>query len=169
MAPDFVRSWGFVLAMSLRGGYIVPLFGSEETSPDRLFFMGGVDSLRSYAFDTLMPQDIANTLEDVAVDVREETLAKVKVRGGNVFINPRLELRIPITAIFQTGIFLDSGNLWFDRADVDPTQLRYGLGAGVRIATPIGPLAFDYGFNLFPRWWEKEDGPGAFHFSIGLF
>ena len=44
--------------------------------------------------------------------------------------------------------------------------LRYALGAGLRIGTPIGPLAFDYGFNLIRRPWEDV---GAFHFSIGLF
>jgi outer membrane protein assembly factor BamA len=56
--------------------------------------------------------------------------------------------------------------------------LRYAVGTGVRIGTPIGPLVFDYGFNvhrvldeLYPeranqRLWEDI---GAFHFSIGLF
>ena len=59
-----------------------------------------------------------------------------------------------------------------------PFDLRYAVGTGLRIATPIGPLVFDYGFNvdrvlddLFPkrdnqRFWEDI---GAFHFSIGLF
>ena len=46
-------------------------------------------------------------------------------------------------------------------------QLRYALGAGLRIATPIGPIALDYGINLDRRaTWEDF---GAFHFSIGLF
>ena len=161
--------WRFVLAVSLSGGYIVPLRHASQTYPDRLFFMGGVDTLRSYALDTLMPQDFANALDDVPLDEQKAELSEYKVRGGNVFVNPRLELRIPITSIFATAVFLDSGNLWFDRDSVDPTELRYAVGAGVRVGTPIGPLAFDYGFNLFPRWWEKEDGPGAFHFSIGLF
>lgn len=161
-----------VLAASLRGGYIVPLISSEETYPDRLFFMGGVGTLRSYALDTLMPQDIADYLVELG-DTPEgrEELFKAQVRGGNVFINPRVELRIPLTQVLQTGVFLDMGNLWFDRASFDPLALRYGLGAGVRVNTPIGPLAFDYAFNLFPRWWEVNEqlGPGAFHFSIGLF
>jgi len=58
-------------------------------------------------------------------------------------------------------------------------QLRYATGSGVRIGTPIGPLVFDYGFNVErvldaldlrrverPRYWEDI---GAFHFGIGLF
>jgi outer membrane translocation and assembly module TamA len=44
--------------------------------------------------------------------------------------------------------------------------LRYTAGAGVRVSTPVGPLALDYGINLDRR--PNEDF-GAVHFSIGLF
>jgi outer membrane protein insertion porin family len=37
---------------------------------------------------------------------------------------------------------------------------------GLRVNTPVGPLALDYGVNLDPRYYEDF---GAFHFSIGLF
>ena len=100
------------------------------------------------------------------------------IRGGDAFINPRLELRIPLSGSVQTAMFLDSGNLWRKPDLVNPSKLRYAVGSGLRIGTPIGPLVFDYGFNvdrvldkLFPyrtrqRFWEDI---GAFHFSIGLF
>ncbi len=60
------------------------------------------------------------------------------------------------------------GNVWTDATKVrlDADFLRYGLGPGLRVPTPIGPIAFDYGFNLNRRAWEDI---GAFHFSIGLF
>jgi outer membrane protein insertion porin family len=70
-------------------------------------------------------------------------------------------------------VFVDAGNLWKDPATVDLFNFRFAAGAGLRIVTPIGPLALDYGINLgnvqsglrrYP--WE---GFGAFHFSIGLF
>jgi outer membrane protein assembly factor BamA len=95
-----------------------------------------------------------------------------------VFINPRTELRIPLSANVQTALFIDAGNLWTDPTRIEPLRLRYAAGSGLRISTPIGPLVFDYGFNvervldrLFPdrpnqRFWEDI---GAFHFSIGLF
>ena len=82
-------------------------------------------------------------------------------------LNPRAELRIPLLGIWQTGVFLDTGNLWVDTDSVfDEFRLRYSAGAGIRIDTPVGPLALDYGINLDPRPWEDV---GAFHFSIGLF
>ena len=45
----------------------------------------------------------------------------------------------------------------------------------MRVETPIGPLAFDYGVNL-SRLFSGAENPrrtyedfGAFHFAIGLF
>jgi outer membrane protein insertion porin family len=83
-----------------------------------------------------------------------------------VYINPRLELRIPLGSTWEGGLFLDSGNVWVDPKNFDPLVLRYAGGAGIRIGTPIGPIAFDYGINLIKRPWEDR---GNFHFSIGLF
>ncbi len=100
------------------------------------------------------------------------------IRGGDVFVNPRVELRVPLTESVQTALFLDSGNLWADPDSIDVSKLRYAIGSGVRIGTPIGPLVFDYGFSVErvldkfdssrqrQRYWESL---GAFHFSIGLF
>jgi outer membrane translocation and assembly module TamA len=105
-------------------------------------------------------------------------LSDVVIRGGDVFVNPRAELRIPMGNTVQTAVFIDAGNLWTDPSRVRPLDLRTAAGSGLRVATPIGPLVFDYGFNiarvldhLFPkrdnqRYWEDI---GAFHFSIGLF
>lgn len=155
---------GLALALSLSAGYNLQLSSESKTYPDRLFFLGGVDSLRSFLIDSLVPEDRAKKVPRGVSDPVE--LAKyVPIRGGDVAINPRAELRIPITEVFQTGIFLDTGNVWVDPAQIDAT-LRYALGAGLRVSTPIGPLAFDYGFNLLRRSWEDV---GAFHFSIGLF
>jgi outer membrane protein insertion porin family len=100
------------------------------------------------------------------------------IRGGDVFLNPRAELRIPLTSSVQTALFLDAGNLWTQPDQIQPFRLRYAVGSGLRISTPIGPLVFDYGFNLHSILDELRANPekkrtwedlGAFHFSIGLF
>jgi outer membrane protein assembly factor BamA len=161
---------GAALAMSLSGGYNVQLDENSRTYPDRLFFLGGVDSLRAFLADSLVPEDFAQRIdydEDHIMDpTKRFTIDDVAIRGGDIFLNPRIELRIPINETFQTGIFLDTGNLWRDPEEIDLFALRYAAGAGLRITTPIGPLALDYGINLIPRDWEDF---GAFHFSIGLF
>jgi outer membrane protein assembly factor BamA len=166
---------GLAIAASMRWGFNQQLRDDSQTYPDRLFFMGGVDSIRGFLQDSLIPEDIAQQLLDESSGLG---LNQVVIRGGDSFINPRLELRIPLSGNVQTGLFLDTGNLWRDPQEVDPLRLRYAIGSGLRIGTPIGPLVFDYGFNvervldqLYPeranqRFWEDI---GAFHFSIGLF
>lgn len=175
-ASGYVRltQRGLSLAASLRAGRIVQsgLVPGSKTYPDRLFFLGGVDSLRGFFQDALVPQDLADRILNeenqamVASDPSKLTVDRIALRGGNVYVNPRLELRIPMSGIFEAGIFLDAGNLWVDPASFDLFDLRYAAGAGLRISTPIGPIAFDYGINLDRRPWEEF---GAFHFSIGLF
>ncbi len=152
---------GIALAVSVGVGANVQLTSGSRTYPDRLFYLGGFDSMRSFLADSVVPQDVAEK-----VDAGELRIEEVAVRGGDFSWNPRVELRLPLTGTFALGVFLDTGNLWVDPLAFNPIKLRYGLGAGLRITTPIGPLAFDYGFNLDPYEWEDV---GALHFSIGLF
>ncbi len=166
---------GVSLAVSFQWGYIQHLTSNSRTYPDRLFFMGGVDTIRGYLQDSLVPQDIADQLLDPSSGL---SIDAVVLRGGDVFLNPRLELRIPLGGSVSTALFVDSGNLWSDPTNMNPAQLRYAVGTGLRIGTPVGPLVFDYGFNVErvldafdsesegERYWEDI---GAFHFSIGLF
>jgi outer membrane protein assembly factor BamA len=152
---------GMALALSLAGGAIVHLDSASQTYPDRLFFLGGVDSIRAFLADSVVPEDVAQRILNKALEVSD-----VGIRGGDLYVNPRLELRVPLNDTFALGVFLDTGNVWVDPASFDPLALRYAVGPGLRIATPVGPLALDYGFNLDRRPWEDV---GAFHFSIGLF
>jgi len=166
---------GLALAVSVRGGVIDQLIKDSRTYPDRLFFLGGADSIRGFSQDSLIPEDIAEQLLDPASGL---SVNEVVIRGGDAFLNPRAELRIPLTGEVQTALFVDSGNLWTDPTLIDPLDLRYAAGTGIRIATPIGPLVFDFGLNvervldqIYPdrtrqRTWESI---GAFHFSIGVF
>jgi outer membrane protein insertion porin family len=157
-----------VIALSLSAGYNLQLDSESKTYPDRLFFLGGVDSLRAFLVDSVVPEDIAQRIinGERGPDGERLTVDDVPIRGGDVALNPRAELRFPLTLPLQGGIFLDTGNLWVDPSGIDLFVLRYAAGAGLRIGTPIGPLALDYGINLIRRPWEDF---GAFHFSIGLF
>lgn len=166
---------GLALAVSFRGGFVDQLIKDSRTYPDRLLFLGGADSIRGFSQDSLIPEDIAERLLDPS---RRLEVSEVVIRGGDAFVNPRAELRIPLTGNVQTAVFVDAGNLWTDPRRVNPLSLRYSAGSGLRVSTPIGPLVFDYGLNadrvldeIFPsrerkRTWESI---GAFHFSIGVF
>jgi len=190
------------LAGEIRLGLNVQTTGGSTTYPDRLFFMGGEDSIRGWLQDTFVPQDyadrIAQSQNPIQISARRIgakgvpwgtlptaginplfTINDVALRGGNLMVNPRLELRIPIKAPLETVLFGDAGNLWSDPRypfeHLDSFSLRYSAGTGIRLQTPIGPIAVDYGVNLsrlFSATSNVErtyEDPWEFHFAIGLF
>jgi outer membrane protein insertion porin family len=162
----FKLPWRFTLALSLGAGYNLQLTADSKTYPDRLFFLGGVDSVRSYLADSLIPEDQASKIKGADTSL-------ITIRGGDFMLNPRVELRMPITEFVQLGAFVDAGNVWTDPTQIkNPLQLHYGVGPGLRLITPVGPVAFDLGINPSTRLWEISDPfpfGWAFHFSIGLF
>jgi len=176
---------GVVLALQLRGGRIFAVDQRSATYPNRQYFLGGVDSLRGYLQDALIPEELATLLER---DASGRASPGAVYRGGDAFMLARAELRFPIVGSLGGGAFLEAGNVWADARNFDPFDLRPTAGLGIRLATPVGPLAFDYGFVLLRRSLPVSsceavsstsarlcaaDVPfepvGAFHFSIGLF
>jgi outer membrane protein assembly factor BamA len=191
---------GLALALSYRAGAVSQTLPDKKNSagvlvqcsrtyPDRLFFLGGVDTVRGFAQDSMVPEDVAQQLLDDAEAYHVSStpaqsngdgldISDVVIRGGDAYVNPRAELRIPLTDSVQTALFVDAGNLWTDPTKLELFDLRYATGSGLRVSTPIGPLVFDYGFNVDrvldyispnrkrQRTWEAL---GAFHFSIGVF
>ncbi|MGH7295416.1 MAG: BamA/OMP85 family outer membrane protein, partial [Polyangiaceae bacterium] len=138
------------------------------TYPDRLFFMGGFDSMRGWIQDAFIPQEYADQISAGTVQCTNQNNCQVPLRGGNLMINPRFELRFPVRSPIDGALFADFGNLWSDPSYVfdHGLSLRADVGAGVRVQTPVGPLVFDYGINVTRRSYEDF---GAFHFAIGLF
>jgi outer membrane protein assembly complex protein YaeT len=163
---------GWVLALQARGGRVFHLESGSRTYPNRAYFLGGVDSLRGFLQDQVIPQDQVDAIDaDRAMMPMNPLTPASVVRTGDFFYLGRAELRFPIAGDLQGGVFADLGNVWAfaDAMRVeDLARIRVSAGLGVRLSTPVGPIAADYGFNLTRR--EDLDEPfGAFHFSIGLF
>jgi outer membrane protein assembly factor BamA len=142
------------------------------TYPDRQFYMGGFDSMRGWLQDTFIPQEFADQIAAGKITCTDQSNCNVPLRGGNLMINPRFELRFPVHAPVEGALFSDFGNLWNDPSYLFNRQLtlQADVGAGVRVDTPVGPLVFDYGINLSRYWTHRSyEDFGAFHFAIGLF
>lgn len=180
---------GLRIAALTRVGVNLQLTETSQTYPDRLFFMGGVDTMRGWTLNSFIPQDnvdriyatkdLPDTVPDPAnpsdpnapqiPNPNKFTPATQPIRGGNLMMNERVELRIPVRGPLETVIFTDIGNLWIDPKypfEKRVFPMRVAAGTGVRVQTPVGPLAVDYGFNLTK---ESYEDIGAINFAIGLF
>jgi outer membrane protein insertion porin family len=99
--------------------------------PDlKLFRLGGLGTIRGYDEDGLEVGTVTNVFG---------TLGMLNYRG---------ELRVPIQGNLGTAFFLDSGNLFVDRFNFNPTQLRSSIGTGLRYNTPVGPVLLDFAWRL---------------------
>lgn len=84
---------------------------------------------------------------------------------GNSMLKGSLEFRYPILKQVQGVTFTDAGYAWskdYDENDFDLSDLKYTVGLGLRINSPLGPIRLDYGYRL-----DGSDRGGRFHFSFG--
>jgi outer membrane protein insertion porin family len=171
-----------VLALSVRGGRIFNLVQGGQIIPPQRFYLGGVNTLRGFPEDGVIPQD-----ERAVFAAQRNACAalvwpggctptgivlnegrQVPSEGGVLFTLIKAELRFPILYGFDMGVFVEAGNLWADASLYRPFVLRPVAGVGLRYGTPIGPLALDLGFNLAPDASINEQ-IAAIQFSVGLF
>lgn len=170
-----------VLAVSARGGYIFPLHPDSITPPVKRFFVGGAASLRGFPEDAMLPDDFrAQSRQDV-VECNalanpygcSEIVQNLRAGrfqpspGGEFFMIGKAELRFPFIGDLHLGLFAEAGNLWLDPKTFN-FLLRPVAGTGLRYISPIGPLALDIGFNLFPDTVLNESLFNI-HFNVGVF
>jgi outer membrane protein insertion porin family len=140
-----VFSWNALWA------HVVPTVGGGEIPIFERFFLGGPYSIRGFRSRELSPKD-PNTGEAI---------------GGNKELIGNIEYLFPLVSeiSFKGVVFFDVGNTWEQgKWPWTGEQLRYAYGAGVRWYSPMGPLRFEWGWNLKP-------GPGeskrVMEFTIG--
>ena len=132
-----------ILNIRLRAG-LADAFGDCERIPIyERFYLGGANSIRGYGYRDVGPKDDSGN-----------------PIGGKLMALGNIELLFPLANKLKGAIFYDTGNVWSEPADFDSGELYSGVGAGVRVSSPIGPLRFDYGYGL-------EIGKGRLDFSLG--
>lgn len=140
--------WQAGLAANLRLGAGKPLGESTVLLPDRRFYAGGATSHRGFRRNRLGPLD-------------ENGLPF----GGEYVMGGFVELRFPLVWKLEGAAFLDWGQVWRNRDDIDMDRIETAAGPALRILTPVGPLRFDFGYRLTDH---EPDEPGfVFHFAIG--
>jgi outer membrane protein assembly factor BamA len=155
----YVPLWhGLVFATKGRFGTIL-----GELPVTQRYFAGGATSQRGFPERQLAPT-VYKTIDGHAYSV---------VVGGGALFETSAELRAPIGEAWKLKfggvLFLDGGDVTERQEDLDFLNLHWAVGAGLRVATPIGPARIDVGYRL------NRTGPGepnegnhfAYHLSIG--
>lgn len=134
----WVSARGRVEAIELAGGGELPV--------DKRLFNGGVDSVRGFPERELGP------------------LANGYPLGGQGAWSMSVEHQHRLAGPLKSVLFYDAGGL-ADGVNPFDGRIEHSVGLGLRVDLPIGPLRFEYGYNL-----DRDEGEpaGAFHFAIGI-
>jgi len=179
----FPASARTVFAVSGRAGFIQDFGGGVDDNGIALtgvplserFTGGGDTSHRAFPLDLLGitcadPRDadictfdpatsryIGATLLDLGG--KDHTIAPL---GGRSIFVLNADYRFPIAGPFGGTLFADAGNV-FAGTKVRLDRLRFGVGAGLRYVSPVGPIRLDIGYKLNRRIVRfGEDGKAIF-------
>ncbi|MCS7273709.1 MAG: FtsQ-type POTRA domain-containing protein [Fimbriimonadales bacterium] len=97
--------------------------GSDEMPLSERFWIGGYDLLRGYDLD--------------------------EFRGTRMAVGS-VEYQFPVLEAVQAALFVDVGAVWERDMLPERVPIRWGAGAGLRFASPIGLIRFDFAYGR--RW-----------------
>lgn len=139
---------------------------SHFVPPQERLYAGGPNSVRGYNQNQLGPVVYVVNSYDTVTDQNtgemhyraNDSTASVErfsPTGGNTLLVGSLEFRTPSPVfrdLAQLAAFVDVGNVWNrGREDVHLSDLKVTPGIGLRVASPVGPLRLDVGYNGYPR------------------
>jgi len=141
---------GSVLELRGRAGLAKPYGSSDRVPIYERYFAGGANTIRGYSERKIGPID----------PVSKDPL------GGESMLIGNLEYLYPVFGFLKLAVFYDIGNVWSKVNKFASGGLKSGVGLGVRIKTPIGPIMLDYGIPLNKEPGEDTKGSGKFHFNM---
>jgi len=152
-----------VFSTKLALGYVQEVEG-QLVPIDEKFYLGGIYSLIGFKSRTVCPVKhlgLANSVNGLISD-------QAVYLGGNKEVNGNVEVSFPLLSdVGLKGVmFFDYGNSTSDNYANMFSSLLMSSGAGIRWASPLGPLRVEYGVPLNPR--SGLDSPGGrLEFAIG--
>ncbi|MDH7500050.1 MAG: outer membrane protein assembly factor BamA, partial [candidate division NC10 bacterium] len=123
--------------------------GDQRLPVSERYFLGGPTTVRGYEFRDIGP-----------VDENGEPY------GGNKKLVFNAEIIFPLIENFKGVLFYDRGNAWEEGGHYSLSDMRQGVGVGLRFFSPLGPIRLEYGWKINPR---KDESQGEFHFMVGAF
>lgn len=150
------RSFGETdrLTLAARGQLGSVLLSSLEDSPaDYLFYSGGGGTVRGHDYQSL-GVTYTRDFGDGPVEVSS---------GGKCFAGAQLEARFDVTEKIGAVGFYDIGYVEADALPDGEGDFQAGAGAGIRYATPIGPVRLDLATPV-----TGDDAYQSVHVYIGI-
>lgn len=144
--------WNFfkkhILEARLRLGTSQDFGDSDEVPIYDRFYAGGLGTVRGFNYRRVGPIEAGNAV------------------GGQTLVVANLEYTFPILRMdaFRGAVFVDAGHVNPDAYDINFGDISISTGPGVKIKTPLGPVAFYYGFPLANK--DTENRNGRFEFSL---
>jgi outer membrane translocation and assembly module TamA len=143
-----------VLASRVQVGSIDDKDVAANVPFSKKYFLGGSTSIRGWGRYEVSP------------------LSSGEPIGGNSMMAFMSELRAMLHGNLGGVVFIDGGNVWANSWDLRFNDLKYAAGVGLRYQTPVGPIRFDYGYQLnrvdgLEVNGEPQQRPWRVHFSIG--
>jgi outer membrane protein insertion porin family len=128
------------LVLTGRLGLATPLGNTRALAIEDRFKAGGSTTIRGYPKDKVGPLD-----------------ANGNPQGGNALVILNAEWRFPIWRWLAGAVFVDTGTVTPTVGDLGGAAFKTGVGGGIRVSTPVGPLRLDIGYALNPiptedRW-----------------
>ncbi len=146
-----------LVAYRAQAGQLRHLASIDELPDYKRFRLGGANTVRGYGSETIGP--------------------------GAYSLLVNVEIRRPLFWKLGMALFIDGGGTWQNLADMNThnfelsarpedvarDDMRYGVGGGLRLATPVGPIRLDYGTKLKPSVDEsgEKESKAVWHISIG--
>lgn len=167
-----------VLATRVQGGAIY--YAKQDSLPsDVRFYVGGTNSVRGWASQSLGPKRAIVTIDTTGSE--QVTRRSYVPIGGRALFNFNIELRQDLDGLlkgFGVATFLDGGQVWRGLSSINPANIQFGIGAGIRYESPIGPIRVDVGYKVNPNSQDLRQFDGGIdlggwqdrwglHFSIG--
>jgi len=118
------------ISARLKLGYGASLEKGENFPIEERFFGGGANSWRGY--------------KDRSIGFFDKTLGENL--GGNIIILGNVNYNLWTVKFLRQILFFDIGNIYLNYKNITFKDIKFSMGTGLHILTPVGALRFEFGF-----------------------